>query len=113
MGEFGRREPRSGGRFSRQRQFSRGGSRDRDSGSSRFRGDDRSERELFEATCDKCGKQCSLPFRPTNSKPVYCSDCFRQQKDRSEMRSSGSDNSAELEKINEKLDKIMRALHLD
>ena len=29
------------------------------------------------ATCSKCGKSTEVPFRPTNGKPVYCSDCFR------------------------------------
>ncbi len=111
MGDFRRREPRSGGRFSRQRQFSRGSFRDRDSGSSRFGGAGSDERETFEATCGKCGKRCSLPFKPTNRKPVYCSDCFRKSGS-SETRSSSS-SSGELEKINEKLDKIMRALHVD
>ncbi len=111
MGDFKRRESRSGGRFNRQRQFSRGRFDERDSGSSRFGGRDSSERESFEATCDKCGRQCSLPFKPTSGKPVYCSDCFRQ-KDRSETRGDPS-QSVELEKINEKLDKILRALHID
>ncbi len=33
-------------------------------------------REMFSATCDSCGKEARVPFRPTGSKPVYCSDCF-------------------------------------
>jgi CxxC-x17-CxxC domain-containing protein len=32
---------------------------------------------MFAATCSKCGKETEVPFRPTNGKPVYCSDCFR------------------------------------
>lgn len=35
-------------------------------------------REMFSATCDSCGKEARVPFRPTGSKPVYCSDCFRR-----------------------------------
>jgi CxxC-x17-CxxC domain-containing protein len=111
MDGFRRREPRSGGRFSRKRQFSRGGFRSREQRKPRFSGAENPERETFEATCDKCGKQCSLPFKPTNSKPVYCRDCFKN-KGNSETSSSSS-QSAELEKINEKLGKIMRALHID
>jgi CxxC-x17-CxxC domain-containing protein len=34
-------------------------------------------REMFDATCSSCGKEAKVPFRPTNGKPVYCSDCFR------------------------------------
>lgn len=40
-------------------------------------GYDRGPREMFAATCSKCGKETEVPFRPTNGKPVYCSDCFR------------------------------------
>jgi CxxC-x17-CxxC domain-containing protein len=34
-------------------------------------------REMFAATCSSCGREARVPFRPTNGKPVYCSDCFR------------------------------------
>ncbi len=37
-----------------------------------------SPREMFTTTCDSCGKEARVPFRPTGSKPVYCSDCFRR-----------------------------------
>jgi CxxC-x17-CxxC domain-containing protein len=36
----------------------------------------RGPREMFTATCSNCGKEASIPFRPTSGKPVYCSDCF-------------------------------------
>jgi CxxC-x17-CxxC domain-containing protein len=36
-------------------------------------------RELFAATCASCGREAQVPFRPTGSRPVYCSDCFRSQ----------------------------------
>ena len=35
-------------------------------------------REMFSAAWDSCGKEARVPFRPTGSKPVYCSDCFRR-----------------------------------
>jgi CxxC-x17-CxxC domain-containing protein len=35
-------------------------------------------REMFTTTCDSCGQEARVPFRPTGSKPVYCSDCFRR-----------------------------------
>jgi CxxC-x17-CxxC domain-containing protein len=37
-------------------------------------------REMFTATCSSCGREAKVPFRPTNGKPVYCSDCFRAQR---------------------------------
>ena len=41
---------------------------------------DRGPREMFTATCSSCGKEASVPFRPTSGKPVYCSDCFPSQR---------------------------------
>ena len=32
--------------------------------------------EMHRAICDKCKKECEVPFRPTNGKPVFCSNCF-------------------------------------
>ena len=48
-------------------------------GSSSY-GGERAPREMFAATCSSCGKEASVPFRPTSGKPVYCSDCFRSQR---------------------------------
>lgn len=33
-------------------------------------------REMFKTVCSSCGKECEVPFKPTNGKPVYCSECF-------------------------------------
>lgn len=40
-------------------------------------GYDRGPRQMFPATCSRCGNETEVPFQPTNGKPVYCSDCFR------------------------------------
>jgi CxxC-x17-CxxC domain-containing protein len=40
-------------------------------------GYDRGPRQMFPATCSRCGRETEVPFRPTNGKPVYCTDCFR------------------------------------
>jgi CxxC-x17-CxxC domain-containing protein len=29
-----------------------------------------------QATCSGCGKQTTVPFRPTQGRPVFCRDCF-------------------------------------
>jgi CxxC-x17-CxxC domain-containing protein len=47
----------------------RGQGRDRD-----FR---RERPQMHQTTCSDCGKNCEVPFRPTNEKPVYCNDCFQ------------------------------------
>src|SRR3989344_6506457 len=107
MGNF-RPQGRSGG-FSRgrDRNFSGGG------GFGRDRGFDRGRRntEMFDTTCSTCGKSCQVPFKPTGSKPVLCSDCFG--KSDSGNRFSGaqsSGNSKQLDQINAKLDKIIAIL---
>jgi CxxC-x17-CxxC domain-containing protein len=90
--------------------------------------------KLHEAICDKCGNKCDLPFEPTGNKPIYCRSCFRgtksesgsgsfeprrfndrkndryEDKQESNMPSASSD---ELEQINRKLDKIMKALKIN
>lgn len=79
----------------------------------------RSERrsEMFDVTCSKCGKECRVPFKPTGSKPVFCSDCFRQGGDSAPSRfnsnsgsSSGGMSSEQASQINAKLDKILGIL---
>lgn len=60
----------------------------RDSGNRRFGGGrpggfrnnnnfDRGPREMHKAVCADCKKECEVPFKPTEGKPVYCRDCFR------------------------------------
>ena len=45
-------------------------------------GYDRAPREMFSATCSNCGKEAQVPFRPSGTKPVYCSDCFQSMRGR-------------------------------
>jgi CxxC-x17-CxxC domain-containing protein len=37
-------------------------------------------RQMHDVTCDKCGKQTRVPFRPTGKKPVYCKECFQDMR---------------------------------
>ncbi len=37
----------------------------------------RPPRQMYDAVCAECGKETQVPFQPTGSRPVYCSDCFR------------------------------------
>ncbi len=38
-------------------------------------------RELFDAVCANCGKPAKVPFKPSEDRPVYCSECFAQIKE--------------------------------
>ena len=42
-------------------------------------------REMHKATCSECGKECEVPFKPSNDaegnpRPVYCRDCYQKHK---------------------------------
>jgi CxxC-x17-CxxC domain-containing protein len=69
--------------------------------------------ELFDMKCDKCGRDCQVPFKPTGDRPVYCRDCFSKNDDRPQRKAPSNHSADELAEINEKLDKIMRALDID
>ncbi|MGA7219758.1 MAG: zinc-ribbon domain containing protein [Candidatus Sulfotelmatobacter sp.] len=32
------------------------------------------------ATCSQCGKETTVPFRPTQGRPIFCRECFTQKK---------------------------------
>ena len=32
------------------------------------------------ATCNQCGRQTTLPFRPTQGRPVFCRECFQHRR---------------------------------
>jgi len=69
---------------------------------------DRPNFEMTKVTCSSCGNECEVPFKPTSNKPVYCNDCFAKKDKRGSNRSSDKG----LDIINEKLDKIMKALKI-
>ena len=45
-------------------------------GNNRFGGGNFGPREMHKAVCSKCKKECEVPFKPTEGKPVYCRECF-------------------------------------
>ncbi len=63
------------------------------------------ELEMTKVTCSACGEKCEVPFKPTSSKPVYCSNCY--------SKDNGKNSNKDLKIINEKLDKIMEALDIN
>jgi len=68
---------------------------------------DRGEKRMFKATCSECGDSCEVPFKPTGSKPVFCSDCFEASG--GGKGGSGSSNK-QFEILNDKLDEILKVL---
>ena len=32
------------------------------------------------AVCSQCGKETTVPFKPTQGRPVYCRECFQQRR---------------------------------
>src|SRR3989344_5544976 len=98
-------DKRSGDRFGRERKGFGGG-----------------DREMHDAECSKCGKQCKVPFKPSGGKPVYCTDCFRSNEgsdSRGSFAPRGQDHSSsaasgisqeQFTQLNAKLDKILLVL---
>jgi len=37
-------------------------------------------REMHKATCSECGESCEVPFKPTEGKPVFCRECYRNKR---------------------------------
>jgi CxxC-x17-CxxC domain-containing protein len=31
-------------------------------------------------TCSECGKETTVPFKPTQGRPVFCRECFQQKR---------------------------------
>lgn len=55
-----------------------------------FGGRDRNSNRvsMHPAVCSSCGRDCQVPFIPTGSKPVYCSECFEKNGDSAPRRFS-------------------------
>lgn len=37
-------------------------------------------RSETKTTCSQCGKETTVPFRPTQGRPVFCRECFQQRR---------------------------------
>ncbi|MFZ3199915.1 MAG: zinc-ribbon domain containing protein [Candidatus Acidiferrales bacterium] len=46
------------------------------------------QRVETKTVCSQCGKETTVPFKPTQGRPVYCRECFQQR------RSMGNSASA-------------------
>jgi len=38
------------------------------------------QREMYPAVCAACGKATTVPFKPSNDKPIFCRDCFQPRR---------------------------------
>lgn len=80
---------------------------------------------MYSAICSGCGQSCEVPFRPTGEKPVFCSNCFSEQRGESSSPSrfprresvgvSRTDRGLEdiktqLASLNSKLEKLLELL---
>jgi CxxC-x17-CxxC domain-containing protein len=39
-----------------------------------------SQRVETKTVCSQCGKETTVPFKPTQGRPVYCRECFQQRR---------------------------------
>lgn len=93
MGKFNDRKKFGGGRSfgGGGRSFGGGGNRGGfGGGRGGFGGRDGGRPQMHQATCSECGKECEIPFKPTGSRPVFCSTCFEKQGGGSDRPSRGS-----------------------
>lgn len=47
-----------------------------------------SSRVSYPAVCAACGKETTVPFEPTEGRPVYCKECYARMKESGELPSS-------------------------
>lgn len=83
------------------------------------------DRQMFDAVCANCGKNCQVPFRPSPGRDIFCSDCFEKNEDAGSNRSFDKPRfnrdagpraetpnyKEQLDSLNTKLDKILSLLH--
>ena len=96
--------------FDRNVERNNGGS---DSHSSREWSSRSEDRQMFDAVCDNCGKDCKVPFQPRGDKPIYCSNCFETRSSGGEnprTNSQPAQNTAQFDQLNAKLDRILTFL---
>jgi CxxC-x17-CxxC domain-containing protein len=43
-------------------------------------GHQRHSRIETRATCSQCGKETTIPFKPTQGRPIFCRECFMQKR---------------------------------
>ena len=76
-----------------------------------FRSRNFNDKKMHKAVCNKCGKDCEVPFKPTSGKPIYCSECFDKGNNRQDKSISPDQSNKQFDIINAKLDQIIKKLN--
>ncbi len=73
------------------------------------------DKQMHQAVCDKCGKTCQVPFKPSSGKPVFCDNCFGKggndnfSKGPRDTKDSG-EVMQEIKMLNTKMDQLIKLL---
>ncbi|MSR78456.1 MAG: hypothetical protein EXS63_09605 [Candidatus Omnitrophica bacterium] len=52
--------------------------------------ENRRERTMYQVVCADCRKNCEVPFKPTEERPVYCKECFALRKSGHAQKPAGN-----------------------
>ncbi|HXV67056.1 MAG TPA: CxxC-x17-CxxC domain-containing protein [Nitrosopumilaceae archaeon] len=96
----GSRYGRDSGEGSRYGRDSSEGSRYGGGSSFRRESDEGTRMQRTNVVCADCGNDCVIPFKPKDSRPVYCRDCFQDHKpqERSDSRFNRTDRGSRYER---------------
>lgn len=82
------------------RRFGGGGDR-RGGGSGPRRNFNNGPRQMHKITCSSCGKESEVPFKPIEGRPVFCRDCYQNQKGESSAPRRENRNDAQDDDVQE------------
>jgi len=68
------------------------------------------DRQMHDAVCATCGKNCQVPFRPTAGKPIYCEGCFDRGGGGDKTPKNSGEIMDQFKILNNKIDKLMQIL---
>lgn len=80
----------------------------------------RGQKQMHKTICSKCAKQCEVPFIPSGTRPVFCSECFQSNRTSNSTRPDNNYRQVnrlaqpqyqeQFEALSIKLDKILKIL---
>ncbi|MDO8525072.1 MAG: hypothetical protein Q7S07_01105 [Candidatus Omnitrophota bacterium] len=59
------------------------------------------DRVLHKAVCADCKKECEVPFKPREDRPVYCKNCFSARKAESPFKPNNNNRPVEAKPVQE------------
>ena len=60
------------------------------------------ERNFYKVICADCNKECEVPFKPGQGRPVYCKECFSKRRNSGVMFKEKSYDVSVMRKENKK-----------